>query len=103
MNLKRETLLKLDEIGRRAEDVEFAKITYFSWQSSDEQKLLIDSEEPFDIEKLNMNYDNGYGVQHICGFIVFRDKTWLERAEYDGAEWWEFKKCPTKETLIEEC
>ena len=29
--------------------------------------------------------------------IVFEDGTWLERGEYDGSEWWEYKQKPTLE------
>lgn len=42
--------------------------------------------------KLNsLLYNNDYGEVFWEGFITFRgaDKVWLQRREYDGAEWWE--------------
>ena len=43
-------------------------------------------------EKINFIYDNGYGMQHLHGVILFKDGAWIERVEYDGSEWWEYKK-----------
>lgn len=48
----------------------------------------------------NINYDSGYGTQYVYGFIVFTDGTWLERSEYDGAEWWDSKRCPMFTDLV---
>jgi hypothetical protein len=41
-------------------------------------------------------YDTGYGAQKVASdlVIVFKDNSWLERLEYDGSEWWGFRKCP---------
>ena len=41
-------------------------------------------------------YDNGYGGHEIPGdlIVIFSDKSWLSRGEYDGSEWWEYNKCP---------
>lgn len=50
----------------------------------------------------SINYDNGYGCQELFGTIAFKDNTWLERAEYDGSEWWEHCKLPTEESLFGE-
>ena len=48
------------------------------------------------IESLDFNYDAGYGGQELYGNVWLTDnKSWLERGEYDGAEWWELKKLPT--------
>lgn len=32
--------------------------------------------------------------KEFLDFIWFKDGTWGERYEYDGAECWEYKKCP---------
>lgn len=52
--------------------------------------------EQFDIFLMTINkgYDSGYGGQQLDGVIWYRDGTWSERAEYDGAEWWEYKRMP---------
>lgn len=42
-----------------------------------------------------VDYDEGYGSQHLFGVVWFTDATWLERHEYDGAERWVYKKTPT--------
>lgn len=45
----------------------------------------------------NFDYDNGYGGAEIDGALkVVGDGWWLERGEYDGSEWWEFKTMPKK-------
>ena len=46
------------------------------------------------IESLNFEYDDGFGCQEITGVILYTNGTWSERGEYDGSEWWEYKKCP---------
>ena len=53
-----------------------------------------------DIDNLDFDYDSGYGLQELGGVVVFKDGSWLERGEYDGSEWWEYKKTPTKEDII---
>lgn len=53
------------------------------------------------IEILNVKeYDNGYGSQELFGLIIMKDNSWFERAEYDGAEWWEHKRQITKEDVF---
>lgn len=44
----------------------------------------------------NMEYDAGYGTAYIPMdlVVVFRDGSWLERAEYDGAEDWVHRTAP---------
>ena len=47
----------------------------------------------------NFNYDNGYGGNEIGGtLLIVGDTWWLERGEYDGSEWWEFKEHPSCES-----
>lgn len=49
----------------------------------------------FASQVLDINYHNGYGSEDISlDFKVVGDDWWLERAEYDGSEWWEFKTMP---------
>jgi hypothetical protein len=39
-------------------------------------------------------YDSGYGSQEVSSdlVVVFDDGAWLERGEYDGSEWWSFRR-----------
>jgi len=46
------------------------------------------------ILSLNFEYDNGYGGQNLFGNIWYTDGTWSDRGEYDGSEWWQYKKVP---------
>lgn len=39
-------------------------------------------------------YDSGYGSQELGGIIWFENGDWAERGEYDGSEWWEYKRRP---------
>ena len=43
---------------------------------------------------LDFDYEAGYGSQELDGTIWYTDGTWSEREEYDGLEWWHYKKCP---------
>jgi hypothetical protein len=46
------------------------------------------------MDKLDFDYDAGYGAQYIDGTVWFEDGTWLSRGEYDGSEWWVYLKTP---------
>ena len=49
------------------------------------------------------NYDSGYGSQEIaCDLKIIGNNWWLERREYDGAEWWEFCQFPSLKIDIKE-
>lgn len=43
-------------------------------------------------------YDAGYGWAEVAEDlkIVFKDNSWIERFEYDGAEHWNYKCCPKR-------
>jgi len=40
----------------------------------------------------DFTYDSGFGAQEIAKdlIIYFKDKTYIQRSEYDGSEWWEY-------------
>lgn len=44
----------------------------------------------------DVEYDAGYGGAEVAEdlMVIFSDGSWLERGEYDGSEWWEFKRSP---------
>lgn len=48
-----------------------------------------------DVTHLVNGYDGGYGSDNWAGWITFSDGSWIERATYDGSEWWEAKRLPT--------
>lgn len=47
------------------------------------------------VKYADKEYDDGYGVCEVAEdlFVVGKD-FWLERRDYDGAEWWEYKTIP---------
>lgn len=46
-------------------------------------------EESEFLNKLNFDYDAGYGEQKLFGTIWFEDGSYAQRREYDGSEWWD--------------
>lgn len=90
-NLLKETLESLELNGKTEEDVRFVsgKLRYgepsawFSWNEF--------------AENSDFDYDDGFGGAEINQSLkIVGDGWWLERGEYDGSEWWEFKTLPTK-------
>ena len=47
-------------------------------------------------EIADFEYDDGYGGAEIPDVRIVGSNWWLERGEYDGSEWWEFKTIPQK-------
>ena len=86
MNFKTETLEALKESGKSTSDI--------VWIGSYQGDRIVDIDEFF--RDADFRYDAGYGAQEIAGdLVIVGDNWWLERKEYDGSEWWEFKITPT--------
>lgn len=101
MNAYEELMDSLTHFGKNFSDIDFCKISlkgkYHKLKPVITEKTNIKTYQ----EKLNFYYDAECGSQNLYGFVVFKDKTWLGRAIYYGAEWWEYNKCPTRTTKIE--
>lgn len=56
------------------------------------------SVEEFFKAAYNTNYNNSYGcvATPMDIVIVMKDGNWFERSEYDGSEWWAYKRVYTK-------
>ena len=85
MNLLQETNEDLKQHGKTWEDVSF----------------IADKHGEIELEQFkglaDKRYDNGYGSAEVSqSLVIVGDNWWLERAEYDGSEWWEYKTIPTK-------
>ena len=42
----------------------------------------------------DIDYDSSYGSAEIAEVVIVGKNWWLERGEYDGSEWWDFKTLP---------
>lgn len=88
------------------EDIDCANIYARTWDDNGKtkRKLVYDSEND-SIEVLTnflneIEYDNDYGCQELFGMILTNKNSWLERGEYDGSEWWEYRTIPLKEQVL---
>lgn len=83
----KDTTLLFAEVGYDPNDPSYDSI-YFETRNMDELKRFLSS----------IDYDNGFGTQYIEGAIyLIKDNKplWLERAVYDGSEWWIPKTIPS--------
>lgn len=84
VNLKRETEMMLKDYDKGVDDVVWLG-EVAGYRVSNRHML----------NYLDVEYNNGYGQHEIpLGLVVVGDDWWLERNEYDGSEWWEFKTVP---------
>jgi len=90
MNLLEETKRVLGENGKTIFDV--------LWFGTKEAVFDVDIQRLFSVD-----YNTGFGRQEIPGeLLVVGEDWWLERHEYDGSEWWEFKAMPVKPAAIKQ-
>jgi len=85
MNLLQETKNIIKFFGKFQKDVEWVgtQHVFMSWGSF---KKWAD-----------VDYDNSFGGEVINpDLLVVGEDWWLERHEYDGSEWWEYKEKPEK-------
>jgi hypothetical protein len=89
-NLLQETIETLRDCGKSSDDVLWVGNVKAAGSWEDFANLA------------NFEYDNGYGGNEIDGSlkVVWQD-WWLERGEYDGSEWWEFKTLPSRPLMKE--
>lgn len=84
MNLLEETVKALADNGKSLSDIVAVQGDDFG--ISIDEFIQLASET---------NYRCSYGTQEVATDLVIIGKDWwLERAEYDGAEWWKFKQFP---------
>lgn len=85
MNFLKETKEKLKVWNKTIDDIK--------WIGTDKYYIDIDAF----IDKANVDYDDGYGAPEVAtNLIIVGDNWWLERHEYDGSEWWEYKELPKR-------
>lgn len=80
MNFLKETIEELERNGKSKSDIK--------WIGTKEKKICL---ENF-FNDIDFDYDDGYGGNEIpLSLYIVGEDWWLERREYDGAEWWDFK------------
>lgn len=86
MNLLSETIEQLTVEGLAPDDV--------AWVGSNDGKQATDW-AGF-VALADRDYRAGFGINEVAlSLVVVGHDWWLERHEYDGSEWWEFKRLPT--------
>jgi hypothetical protein len=90
-NLLKETLYLIKHSGKTENDILWVGTSteYMTWENF---KKIADTD-----------YDESWGSPKVAqDLMIVGDGWWVERGEYDGSEWWEFKQIPVKpEKLIE--
>lgn len=100
-NLVKETIECLHRNGKSESDVLWVGRNYHDY-AKNEDICYKNTWENF-CTKANFMYDDGYGCAHIPkDLIVVGKDFWLERHDYDGAEWWEFKTLPVEPEEVRE-
>lgn len=94
INLLEETTNFLRNHGHVLENIKYCVID--NWFQNSSLYAVIDDDNISQLKQmLNVNYDNGYGMSEITRKLKLCGKDfWIERAEYDGSEWWEYKTMP---------
>ena len=101
VNLLKETIECINDNGKQTSDVLWVGRNYYDWEK-EEQIIYKNTWDNFCLNA-NFFYDNGYGGNEIpMDLIVVGKDFWLERHEYDGSEWWEFKTIPVEPEEIRE-
>ncbi len=99
MNLLEETLDMLRQNGKTPADVRWVgqrEPTYLTDIRPQPTPIPCGSWDDF-ARFADFEYDNGYGGARVEQSLkIVGDDWWLERGEYDGSEWWEFKTLPLK-------
>ena len=100
-NLYEELISILTEYNKTLDDIEFISMDTSSVYSK--TNLVEISKDNFIEVAKRTNYDDdGYGGVEIPKSLKIVGKDWwLERHEYDGSEWFEFKTMPERPDKIE--
>lgn len=89
-NLKTETIEILEKHNKTLSDIKWVGCRTYKIPIEEFYKLA------------DRQYNTSYGAVEVAeDLIVVGDSWWLERHEYDGSEWWEYKELPKEpETII---
>lgn len=91
-NLWEETMRMLVAHGKTFENVEYVQGSNFGITKENFEKVAKKSK-----------YYSGFGAAEVAeDLVVVGDNWWIERHEYDGSEWWEYKEKPKRISEIKE-
>ncbi|MCO4648822.1 hypothetical protein Si024_00226 [Streptococcus infantarius subsp. infantarius] len=91
-NLWEETTTTLMEHGKTFKDVKYIQGSDFGITKENFEKVAKKSK-----------YSSGFGAAEVADdLVVVGDNWWIERHEYDGSEWWEYKEKPKQISEIKE-
>lgn len=97
INLLDETLEIIKENGKSTDEIKFVRCKWYEWTSSGAVCYEYYMTWEDFASQANRKYDNGYGGTEVKDDLqIVGANWWLERHEYDGSEWWEFKSLPTQ-------
>ena len=103
MNLLEETIECLNDNGKCGADVLWVGRSYVDYKNHLRPIIKYKSSWDDFCLKANFEYDDGYGSVEIArDLIVVGKDFWLERHDYDGSEWWEFKTMPVEPEEVRE-
>jgi len=90
-NLKEETITVLRRHNKEIKDIKWIGCSLFKIPINEFFKLA------------NKTYDSGYGGAEVAeDLLIIGEDWWLERHEYDGSEWWEYKTLPVEPKYIQD-
>lgn len=102
INLLNETNEILKQYGYTLKDIVCIMQKKWIVDKNYKYALINDSNRDELVDLLNVDYDNGYGLPEINPSLILCGKNfWLERNQYDGSEWWEFKTYPNIDDMKE--
>ena len=85
INFKEETLEVLKQYGKTIDDIK--------WIGNSTGERTTDIQWFFN--SIDFSYNDGFGCEFINqSLVIVGNNWWLERGEYDGSEWWDFKTIP---------
>ena len=99
-NAKKELVEALDDLTKKySVSVKCAWMTYKDYSGTNKVHAYLpvgfNTGELVDfLREIDFDYDDGWGTQEVFGLVWFDDGSWMERGEYDGAEWWEYRQTP---------
>ncbi len=103
VNFKKEILHTLKGEGKTIQDIAYINVgdEYYCRKEKAESPSFCRVKTTFEdwIDNQDFEYNAGYGMPIINEelAIVFKDGSWLEREEYDGSEWFAYRKKPENE------